>query len=241
MRQLHLGILQADSVLPQFQPVHGNYPGMIQRVLQEASSGLDLSLQFSVFDVEHGEYPETMDTCDGYLITGSKQSVYDDEPWIDQLKHYVQALNTRKVKLVGICFGHQLIAEALGGRTLSAEAGWGVGIHVSQVQSQQWFMNPPLESFSILYSHKDQVARLPADAELIAGNDFCPNSMFCIGEHALALQGHPEFTRDYAEDLMRMREEILGPEKFHDGIESLGQPMTSVEVGVWILRFIQGP
>lgn len=237
---LHIGILQADSVLPQFQAAHGNYPEMIERVFTAAAARLEVSLRFSTYDVEHGEYPSAPDACDGYVITGSKKSVYDDDPWIHVLADYVRLLDRQQLKLVGICFGHQLIAEALGGKTLSAEAGWGVGIHQSRVLERKWFMEPAMEDFSLLYSHKDQVVQLPEGAARLSGNEFCPFSMFSIGDHMLALQGHPEFQPDYAEGLMHMREDILGPEKFTAGIASLSSPLANVEVSVWILRFLRG-
>ena len=231
-----IGILQADSVMEQFQPDHGNYPGMFERVLGR----VDAAIEFRHYNVEHGEYPEELDECDGYVITGSKKSVYDNEPWIHVLSTFVKKLHQHRKKIVGICFGHQLVAEALGGKTEPADEGWGVGVHENQILKEESFMDPPVERFALVVSHKDQVSKLPEGAELLASSDFCPNAMFRIDNHILTFQGHPEFTRAYSKDLMEMRQDILGEEKFSAGIESLGRSHDSETISRWIVRFIAG-
>lgn len=237
---MHIGILQADSVREEFQPRHGDYPDMFEDILARAGDALGVEVIFTTYNVEAGVYPERLDECDGYLITGSKKSVYDDEPWIRDLGEFVIELHAAKAKLVGVCFGHQLVAEYLGGKTLGAEVGWGVGIHESRVIEPARFMEPCLSNYSLIVSHQDQVVKMPEGARLHATSDFCPNSMFTIGDHILALQGHPEFDRDYSLELIRFREEILGPEKVATGIASLECPLSQDEISRWILRFIQG-
>lgn len=231
-----IGILQADSVMEQFQPDHGNYPGMFERVL----GSVDAAIKFRHYNVELGEYPEELDECDGYVITGSKKSVYDDEPWILVLSTFVRQLHQRRKKIVGICFGHQLVAEALGGKTEPARGGWAVGVHENQILKEQSFMDPPVARFALVVSHKDQVSKLPEGAELLASSDFCPIAMFRIDNHILTFQGHPEFTRAYSKDLMEFRQDILGEEKFSAGIESLGRSHDSETISRWIVRFIAG-
>ena len=238
---MKIGILQADSVLDQFQPVHGNYPGMIAGVLGQAALELELETEFANYDVEHGHYPDTIDDCDGYVITGSKKSVYDDEAWIAPLKEFTRELHEAQKKLVGLCFGHQLIAEALGGKTLGADVGWCVGIHESEVLEQSWFMQgDELESYTLIVSHRDQVMTLPTGARLLASGKECPNSMYSIGDHIFTMQGHPEFTREYSRDLMEMRQGILGQDKFEAGVKSLDGPLMRDIVSRWIMRFMKG-
>jgi GMP synthase-like glutamine amidotransferase len=235
---MKIGILQADSVMDQFQPRHGNYPGMFEEILGRAAADLGLEIEFETYDVEHGEYPSKPDVCDGYVITGSKKSVYDEDPWISELGEYLRDLHRCQAKVVGICFGHQLVAEYLGGKTEGAKAGWGVGIHTSEVRSAARFMDPPLSEYSLIVSHRDQVVAMPEEARLLATSDFCPNSMFTIGDHILAMQGHPEFKREYSSDLMSFREDILGPEKYAAGVTSLEQSLSSDDVSRWIIRFL---
>jgi len=238
---MKIGILQADSVLDQFQPVHGDYPGMIAGILGQAARELNLEVAFRNYDVEHGIYPDDIDECDGYVITGSKKSVYDNESWIDALKAYTRELHGAQKKLVGLCFGHQLVAEALGGKTLAAEAGWCVGIHESEILESRWFMeDEELDLFTLIVSHKDQVIQLPKGAQLLASAAQCPNSMYCIGDHIFTMQGHPEFTREYSRDLMKMRQEILGAETYVAGVASLDKPLMRDIVARWIIRFIKG-
>ena len=152
-----VGVLQADSVLAQFQEKHGNYPEMFRRTLGRVDPGVE----FKDYNVELGEYPSNLDDCDGYVITGSKKSVYDDEPWIQHLSDFVRALHDRRKKMVGICFGHQMVAHVLGGKTEPARQGWGVGIHQYQIITKHDFMRPGADEFGLLASHKDQVTELP--------------------------------------------------------------------------------
>lgn len=231
-----VGVLQADSVLAQFQEKHGNYPEMFRRTLGRVDPGVE----FKDYNVELGEYPSNLDDCDGYVITGSKKSVYDDEPWIQHLSDFVRALHDRRKKMVGICFGHQMVAHVLGGKTEPERQGWGVGIHQYQIITKHDFMRPGADEFGLLASHKDQVTELPDDAELLATSKFCPNAMFRIGEHILTFQGHPEFTREYARDLMQMRAETLGEDIFQAGIASLQHGLHGELVSQWIIRFIDG-
>ncbi|MGB1140351.1 MAG: glutamine amidotransferase-related protein, partial [Halioglobus sp.] len=109
---MKLGILKTDAVRPDFVPEFGEYPDMFAALL----SRVDPAMEFVTYDVEEGEFPDDIDTADAYLITGSKSSVYDDKPWIKRLMQFVHELHVRRKKLVGICFGHQLVAEALGGK-----------------------------------------------------------------------------------------------------------------------------
>lgn len=238
---MKIGILQADSVLDQFQAIHGNYPGMIAGILGQAADELKVTAEFVNYDVEHGIYPDAIDDCDGYVITGSKKSVYDDEPWIAPLKAFIRELHAAEKKLVGLCFGHQLIAEALGGKTLGAETGWCVGIHESEILQPGWFMEGEESGlYTLIVSHKDQVIQLPKGAQLLASAEQCPNSMYSIGDHILTMQGHPEFSREYSRDLMEMRQDILGPDTYKAGVASLDKPLMRDIVSRWIIRFIKG-
>ena len=233
---LKIGILQTDSVLDQFQPEFGNYPKMFTDMLLEASQG---AAEIINYDVEHFQYPDDIDECDAYVMTGSKKSVYDDEPWIHTLVKYVVKLHAAEKKLVGICFGHQLIALALGGKTEPAKVGWRVGVQSCDILVQKDYMQPPLQQLSTIASHKDQVTSLPESAELIASYGACPNSMFQMGNHILAYQGHPEFSKPYSNALMDYRREILGEAIYQEGVESLTKEMHSTVLSRWIIKFIE--
>ncbi len=238
---MKIGILKIDSVRPEFQDAYGDYPAMFKRVLGDAGVVLpEETLEFRTYDVEHGELPARIDECDAYLITGSRESVYDDLPWLRTLKAFVLELDRARHPLVGICFGHQLVAHILGGETKPASVGWGVGVQEAQVIAKRDWMDPYQPSINLLASHKDQVATLPARARLFAANDFCPYGGFTVDDHIVTFQGHPEFEKGYSRALMDLRREILGESVYEEGVASLDKPTDEDIVARWILKFIQG-
>ena len=237
---IRIGILQTDSVRDEFRSRHGDYPDMFRQVLSAAAQAEDgAGIEFVDYDVQHGVYPERLDDCDGYLITGSRESVYDDLPWIAGLEDFVLRLHAERRKLVGICFGHQLVAQALGGETRAADVGWAVGVHCSRLTAPLPWTRQLADEFSILSSHKDQVTRLPEGARLLATNDHCPFAAFSVGDHILKFQGRPGFSKPSAEALMRFREAMLGEDVFARGIASLGEDIQPLLVARWILDFLR--
>ncbi len=232
---MHLGILKVDSVRQEFVDTHGDYPDMFRQLLWD----VDPCLEISVFDAQHGELP-TPEACDGYLITGSRDSVYDNLPWIPPLVEFLRELRSRNIKLAGICFGHQLIAHFFGGKVGPAAAGWAVGVHGSELLATPYWMTPVVDRLRLLSSHKDQVLMLPPDAKLYATNPFCPLAGFTIGDHTLSIQGHPEFKKDYAHSLMSFRRDQLGDAIFETGIESLSESTDQSVMGQWLVNFFRG-
>ncbi len=231
---MRIGILQTDAVLEEFQPQFGDYPGMFVELL---SGDRDRLPRFVTFRAQDGELPEAAE-CDAYLITGSRHSVYDEQAWIGELAQFVGSAMAAGRKIVGICFGHQLIAHFFGGRTEPASVGWGVGVHGAEIVSRERWMDPHQGTVRMLSSHKDQVVALPEGARPIATSDFCPNAAFAIGDTVMTWQGHPEFSKDYAEALMRRREGLLGPETFAAGLASLENDIDRELLARWILNFI---
>lgn len=238
-RPLRIGILQTDHVREAFVDRHGDYPDMFHQLLHAAALEAGIPVPaFLDFDVQHGHYPACVSDCDGYVITGSRDSVYDDRPWIRELESFVLTLHQQRQKLIGICFGHQLIAQALGGETRPAAVGWAVGVHSSRVLAAPAWMQPHSKEYALLSSHKDQVTRLPDGAVRLAENDFCPNAAFTIGDHILAIQGHPEFAKAYSADLMAFRRDLLGETVYQRGLASLEAPIARERVGQWMLSFL---
>ncbi|VAW83972.1 Glutamine amidotransferase, class I [hydrothermal vent metagenome] len=232
---MKLGLLQCDSVVNELQPEFGNYPAMFIRLFQE----IDPAVCVHIYDVERGEYPVTPHECDAYITTGSKASVYEDLPWLIEFKAFLRILYVEKIKLVGICFGHQLIAEVFGGKTEKSDKGWGVGVSVNRVIEYKSWMQPSLDTLQIIVSHQDQVTRLPDDAQLLVTSDFCPNYMYQLGESMLALQGHPEFSKSYAKKLMYFRENKIGGETFRTGLNSLQRETNEKVFAQWLLNFFK--
>ena len=232
---MKIGILEAEQLKPDIQKQYGSFADMTIRLLVS----VDQHVTFQTYQAIHGEYPQDVDECDAFLITGSKASAYDPEAWIKQLEDYIKKLADQQKKLIGICFGHQLIAQALGGKVEKSSKGWGVGVMASGVVSSKSWMQPAQQQFSLLVSHQDQVIELPAGAERIAESDFCTNSSYQIGDYILTFQGHPEFSVDYANQSMHSRRELIGEERFQCAQTSLKNKIDDKLIATWILNFLR--
>lgn len=232
---MKIGILQADDVNPVLQPEHGNYPQMFEKALRAVLPDCELP----VYRVLDGELPATTAECDAWLITGSKFGVNDGLHWIEALSDFVRTLWAEQRPLVGICFGHQLMARALGGTVVKSDKGWGVGLSFNQVIERKPWMQPWQEELDLLVSHQDQVVVLPEEAQVLASSDFCPYYLIQYGECFLSVQGHPEFCVDYCRALMEMRRDILPAPRLRAGRASLNAEADSQLMMQWIASFLQ--
>ncbi len=229
---IKVGILQTGSPPPPLQEQFGSYSAMVQDLLGPQH-------QFATFDARVGELPARADTCDAYVITGSASGVYDNDGWIGALKDFVREASGSSA-MVGICFGHQLMAEAFGGQVIKSPRGWGIGLHRYQVQQRAEWMDDA-SSIAVPASHQDQIVKLPADARVLGGNDF---TQYGIVEYpqrrAMSLQSHPEFTPEYAAALIELRRSSkYTPEQADRALETLRQPNDSARVGGWLARFLR--
>ncbi len=240
---MRIGILRTDSVLEGLQPAHGDYPAMFAAVLSDPAA-LPPALkgvppEFIEYAAHEGELPAP-DACDAYLITGSRHSVYDPLPWLPPLVAFLRQALALDRKIIGICFGHQLIAHFFGGETGPAAVGWCVGLQQNRVKARLPWMSPAVDTFALPASHRDQVQRLPEGALRFASTDSCPNAGFVLGDRVLALQCHPEFTRAYANDLLTVREPVLGTDRVASARTSLDSASDAPLVARWILNFLAG-
>ena len=233
---MRVALLQCDHVAPKFRDVAGgDYDDIFRNYLAQYAPQVVLE----PFDVTEESYPDDLDSYDAFLSTGSKFSVYDDEPWVKTLKQFIQELYKTNRTFVGVCFGHQMIAEALGGKVAKSPKGWGIGVHSFEVKQTKTWMHPPLDVFNILMSCQDQVEQLPDNSEVLAGSDFCPIGMYRVGKHSLGIQGHPEFSVPYAEALMDDRLERIGPGVVTRAKQTLSKTVHQEALTHWILQFIE--
>lgn len=236
MSATRIGILEAGRLPPEIEDTHGTYPRMFESLLSVDNAGFD----FQTYAAVDNTLPASTDECDAWLVTGSRFGAYDDEPFIPKLKDFLARAFADHVPIVGICFGHQILAEALGGRVVKSSKGWGVGVHDYRVTKTAPWMIGARGSFSIYAMHQDQIETLPDGAEVLAGSDFCPYGVLVYGDTAISFQGHPEYGSQFGREFVKMRLETTIPPAFaEDALASLSKPQDSGMVARWIVNFLK--
>ena len=230
-----IGLLCADSIRPELVEKHGEYFDMFCELLYP----IDANLRLVNYHVHLGEFPEKVDEVDAYLISGSSASVYEDRPWIHQLGEFVSMLHAQKKPTIGICFGHQLIAQVLGGKTEKARVGWQIGNHAHRLTEAGKRILPAGENFELIFSNQDQVVIPPEDSLILASTASCPIAVCRIGTHMLTIQGHPEMQADYARDLLNLRKDLFEESLYNTARESLRRSNDRRLAGKWMADFVQ--
>jgi GMP synthase (glutamine-hydrolysing) len=230
-----IGILVAGAPPDELADRYPDYGTMVERLLAAEAPALG----FRHYDVRHDEFPATPFAHDAWLITGSRHAAYEELPWIGRLAGFVRELDAAHTPLIGICFGHQLIARALGGEVRKAAQGWGVGVHGADIVARAPWMDGDAGHIDLVVSHQDQVTALPGRAERLAGSAFCPVAMYRVEEHVFALQAHPEFSREYSRELMQVRRAMIGEERIETGLASLARAPDSTTVARWMIAFLE--
>jgi len=215
-----------------------DYPSMFRRMIAGADSGITCE---TVSVIKGGDLPDPA-SLDAVLYTGSPAGVYDPEPWIAPLSDFIRAAAHSNTPQVGICFGHQIMGEALGGKVIKSPKGWGVGRHTYEiVQCPDWSGTPCPPSVSIAVSHQDQVVELPPGADVIARSDFTPYAGLLYRDFpAISFQCHPEFSPGYAAALYGARRSgSLGEAAADAAIASLEAGLDRALLASWITRFLR--
>ena len=194
---MKIGILQTGRAPDNLQAVHGDYDKMSQTFLGLPSENVR---HYAVLD---GEFPDSVSDCDGWFITGSRFGVYEGHDWIPPLEAFIRCAHVEKRKMVGVCFGHQIMAQALGGTVEKFEGGFSVGA-VDYTLSGRLKSSPETGSDKTRLNayHQDQIRVPPESAELILTSDFCRFAGFAYGDWGLSVQPHPEFEGAYLKDLV---------------------------------------
>lgn len=208
-----------------------DYPARFRALLGEGAKTVR-------YDVQNGHLPEDPLHYAGCIVTGSSAGVYEDHHWIPLLTDWLRAARG-KTRLLGICFGHQIMAHAFGGRVEKSGKGWGVGLHSYQVMTRESWMHPRADSIAIAVSHQDQVVAVPADARVIAQCEFTPYAGLAYGDDAMTFQCHPEFQPAYAAALTELRRgSRIADELVDEAIESLKRPNDRAVLTAWVRAFL---
>lgn len=226
---IRIAILETGAPPAALATAHGDYPAMFRDLLGEG-------FELETFDVQAGQWPEAAD-FDAAIITGSAAGVYETDGWIGELLDWIRAAKGR-TKLVGVCFGHQAMAQALGGRVEKSERGWGVGLHRYRVESAEPWMMPAASAVAIPASHQDQVVEVPGDARVLLRSDFTPFAGLAWDGDAISFQPHPEFTPAFATELTAGRHDRIDPALVARAVDSLKAADDRGLVGGWIRAFV---
>ncbi|SIO56825.1 GMP synthase-Glutamine amidotransferase [Rhodovulum sp. ES.010] len=220
---MRIGILQTGHAPDALRDTYGDYPDMVERLL--AGRGFT----FQTYDVEHMEFPASVHAAEGWLITGSKHGTYEDHDFIPPLETFIRDAYGAEIAIVGICFGHQIIAQALGGHVEKFEGGWSVGPRDYEIDGQTYTLNA---------WHQDQVIRPPEAAETVGHGTRCAHAALVYGNRAWSVQPHPEYGAGFIEGLMTHRAPGVVPEdRLAEARARLGTPTDNGAMADRIARF----
>jgi GMP synthase (glutamine-hydrolysing) len=220
---MHIGILQCGHLPDEMQPRWGDYPDLYDALL--APHGLTTS----AWAVVDGAFPESPRAAEGWLVTGSRHGAYEDHPWIPPLEAFIRDCVASNVPIVGVCFGHQSIAQALGGVVEKFPGGWAVG-------PQDYVFDSGLRVVNAW--HQDQVITPPEGAQTVATNPHCAHAALLYPGKALTVQAHPEFSDAFTAELMAARGPGVVPDALMDAARArFGRPLDSDAVAADFARF----
>jgi GMP synthase-like glutamine amidotransferase len=223
------------------EPLRPHYPGGYPLMFAQLFLRADPQMEFETIALERGEALPDPERLEAILITGSAYGVYDEVVWMRPLKEWIGFAAEHQVPMIGICFGHQIIADALGGDVRKSEKGWGLGRHTYGIaQKPEWMGEGAPDHFSVGVSHQDQVISPPADAEILGGSEFAPHAALTYSRGPIiSFQGHPEFSDKFLRDLYEARRgERFTHEEVERALESFAVPDDNDLMARWMTRFL---
>ncbi len=222
---MNIAILQTGHSPDAMIDEMGDYADMFKRLLS------DHDMTFDTYSVVDGVFPDGPDAADGWLITGSKHGAYEDHDWIPPLEALIRDIHATDRPMIGVCFGHQIIAQALGGKVEKFAGGWSVG-------RTEYVLNG--ETVALNAWHQDQVTALPEGARVVGSNAFCANAMLAYGDRIWTVQAHPEFPSAYIDGLIRHRGSGVVPEEqLATATALLDQPNDNTRVAAFMADFFK--
>lgn len=222
---MKIGILQTGHSPDSIREKHGDYDELFKRYL--AGRGF----AFATFAVVDGKFPNAPQSADGWIITGSRFGAYEDHDWLPPLEQFLRETFEAGLPIFGVCFGHQILAQALGGKVEKFTGGWSVGpaTYESTVFGRQ----------SMVAWHQDQVTAPPKMADVIGTSDFCENAILAYGDQALTIQPHPEFTAEFMGALLDARGAALPQHIRNRAAATKDQPLTRISFADTVEAFFK--
>jgi GMP synthase-like glutamine amidotransferase len=233
---MQLTIIQTGDVPVPLRERFGPYPDMFSAMFEAAGAGFS----YATVRAHDGAALPDPAGLDAILITGSAAGVYEDHAWLPGLRDFIRGAYATETKMIGICFGHQIMADALGGDVRKSEKGWGLGRHSYGVTRRE-VLAMDATDLRIACSHQDQVIAPPPEAEVFLASAFTPNAGLAYRNgRALSLQPHPEFTDDYARALVDLRRGRAPDDVVEQALGSFGTASDSDETARFLTRFLRG-
>ena len=209
---MKIGILLVGRASDDLVEKYGTYAEMLIALISSEKH----DLKFKTFNILDSVFPENHLECDGWIVTGSPHGVYEEHSWIPKVSDLINDIYRSKIPIFGVCFGHQLIAQALGGHVEKSIKGWGLGLHTYEINNKTDYMGNLTEEVTLNICHQDQVLQVPEGATIYASSEFCENAGFYINDKVLTMQAHPEFLVDFIKALLSARREVTIPKEFVD-------------------------
>jgi GMP synthase-like glutamine amidotransferase len=232
---MHIGILVTNTDDSEFAKKHPRDGEKFRTLLQP----LRPSWKFTAIQVKDGEFPTNVDDFDGYVITGSPASANGNAPWIFKLMNFICKIDEQKVPTVGICFGHQVIAQALGGTVSKNAKGWGFGTAPTHFTRFEQWMEPRQNDLSLYAAHNEQVTAAPNGAEVLGGSEFCPIGSFKVGDHIFTTEYHPEMTAEFITALSHEIEPYIGRDIATNARKQIEAPTDGKIFARWMVQFLE--
>lgn len=226
---MKLCILDNDTLDAAVAPVYGSYGQMLAQLLRKAGAQ---SWSMDFFHTPSNQYPADFSVYDAVLLTGSRADSFSNEAWVVKLRQKIGHLLGTPVKLIGVCFGHQLIAYCLGAKVDRAPNGWSTGAHI-------YSFGDDGSQMTLLASHQDQVLELPSGTQLLASSDNCPIAAFGKDGKILCIQPHPEFVPEYSAYLLQKRRSALGEDHFQRSMKSLEHKHDGLAFAKRMIEFVE--
>ncbi|AKS46143.1 GMP synthase-Glutamine amidotransferase [Octadecabacter temperatus] len=223
---MKIGILRTGQTLPEINANHGEMDDLFVNLLA------DDDFTFQSYAVLNDDFPGTVTDCDAWLITGSASSAYENLPWIARLEDFIRTAKDAHVPMVGICFGHQIMAQALGGKVEKSDKGWGLGPHDYTFDG----IDTPV---TINAWHQDQVTALPDGAQTVGRSTFCEHAAISYGKVGYSVQAHPEFNNDFISELIELRRASVPADLVNAANSKLTQTSPSPDVVTQIKSFLK--